>query len=182
MIIEDPLVLLVDDSENDALLMCAVFGRAGLGQPLRFARDGDQAIAYLRGDGSYGDRKHFPLPTVLLLDINMPRKDGFEVLAWIQQQPALKWLRVYVLSASSRTEDIQRSYALGANSYLVKPGNLDGLMHLAKTLVDWLKISHFASLPDTGEDHDGTTTAALPSNLGRFVETSSRLIERQAGP
>jgi len=146
MTIEDPIVLIVDDSEYDALLMRTVFERSGFVQPLRFARDGEEAIAYLRGDGVYFDRKQFPLPTVMLLDLNMPRKNGFEVLAWIQQQPALKRLRVYVLSASSRAEDIQRSYDLGAGSYLVKPGNLDGLMHLAKTLITWLKLSQFAPL------------------------------------
>ena len=146
MIIEDPVILLVDDCENDVLLMCTVFERAGLGQPLRFARDGEQAVAYLSGEGVYGDRIKFPLPAAMLLDLNMPGKNGFEVLAWIRAQPGLKRLPVYVLSASSRPEDIRRAYDLGANSYLVKPGTLDGLMHLAKILVAWLKLSHFAPL------------------------------------
>jgi CheY-like chemotaxis protein len=154
MMIADPIVLVVDDSENDALLMRTVFERAGFVEPLRVARDGEEAITYLRGDGVYGDRKQFPLPTVMLLDLNMPRKNGFEVLEWIRQQPALKRLRVYILSASSRAEDIQRAYDLGANSYLVKPGNLDGLMHLAKCLVAWLKLSHFTPLTEASEDHD----------------------------
>jgi len=147
MKIDDPIVLLVDDSENDALLMRTVFERAGFVQPLQFARDGEEAIAYLRGDGLYRDRKRFPLPTTVLLDLNMPRKNGFEVLEWVRQQPALKRLRVYILSASSRTQDIEHAYDLGANSYLVKPGNLDGLMHMAKCLVAWLKLSHFAPGP-----------------------------------
>ena len=68
MIIADPIVLLVDDSVNDALLMRTVFQRAGFVEPLRFAVDGDAAIAYLRGDGRYGDREQFPLPTAVLLD------------------------------------------------------------------------------------------------------------------
>jgi len=150
MIIVDPIVLLVDDSPNDSLLMRTVFERAGFVQPLRFARDGDEAIAYLHGDGAYRDRKQFPLPTVVLLDLNMPRRNGFEVLEWIRQQPDLRRLRVYVLSASSRIEDIQRVYDLGASSYLVKPGNLDGLLLLAKTLVAWLKMTHIAPLIEAG--------------------------------
>ena len=154
MMIEDPIVLLVDDSENDVLLMRTVFERAGFVQPLRFARDGDEAISYLRGSGVYGDRQRFPLPTVVLLDLNMPRKNGFEVLGWIRQQPTLKRLRVYIMSTSSRAEDIQRAYHLGANSYLVKPGNLDGLLHLAKCLVAWLKLSHFAPLNEASEEYD----------------------------
>lgn len=143
MVIDDPLVLVVDDSEFDTLLMRTVFLRAGFVQPLRFARDGGEAIAYLQGDGLHSDRTQSPLPTAVLLDLNMPGKDGFEVLAWIRQQPRFKRLRVYILSASSRAEDIQRSYDLGANSYLVKPGNLDGLMHLARTLIAWLRLCHF---------------------------------------
>ena len=146
MTVEDPIILVADDDDLATLLMHTVFERAGFVQPLRFAHDGEETIAYLRGDGVYSDRSLYPLPTVLLLDLNMPRKNGFEVLAWIRQQPALKRLRVYVLSASSRAEDIQRSYDLGAGSYLIKPGNLDGLMHLAKTLITWLKLSQFAPL------------------------------------
>jgi len=90
---------------------------------------------------------------VMLLDLNMPRKNGFEVLEWIRQQPALKRLRVYILSASSRSEDIERTYDLGAHSYLVKPSNLDGLMQLAKCLFAWLKLNHFAPLTEAGEEH-----------------------------
>ena len=151
MMIEDPIVLLVDDSQNDALLMRSVFERAGFVQPMRFAVDGDDAIAYLRGDGRYSDRKQFPLPTTVLLDLNMPRKDGFEVLDWIRHQPALRRLRVYILSTSSRAQDIERAYDLGANSYLVKPGNLDGLLNMAKCLVAWLRLSHFPPVSDAGD-------------------------------
>jgi len=149
--IQDPIVLLVDDSENDVVLMRIVFERAGFVQPLQRAFDGNEAIAYLRGDGRYGDRAQFPLPTVMLLDLNMPRKNGFEVLEWIRRQPALERLHVYVLTASSRPEDIERAYHLGANSYLVKPGNLDGLQDMAQCLCAWLKLSQFAPLEIAGE-------------------------------
>lgn len=152
MIIEDPIILLVDDSENDALLMCTIYSRAGFVRPLQFARDGAEAIAYLNGDGLFRDRRQFPMPAVVLLDLNMPQKNGFEVLEWIRAQPGLKRLRVYILSASSQEKDIQRAYDLGANSYLVKPGNLDGLRHLAKTLAAWLKISHFALLVEANDE------------------------------
>jgi len=148
MTTDDPVVLLVDDSSNDSLLMRTVFERAGFLHPLHFARSGDEAIAYLRGDGRYADRLLFPLPTTLLMDLNMPGKNGFEVLDWIGHQPYLRRLRVYILSASSRPEDIERAYDLGADSYLVKPGNFDGLLHLANCLISWLKLNHFApSLP-----------------------------------
>ncbi len=157
MITDDPVVLLVDDSTNDALLMRTVFERAGFAHPLHFARNGDDAVAYLRGDGRYGNRRLFPLPTTILLDLNMPGRNGFEVLDWIRHQPHLRRLRVYVLSASSRTEDIERAYDLGANSYLVKPGNFDGLMHLANCLISWLKLSHFAPAPAVHHDFESVS-------------------------
>lgn len=142
MMTADPLVLIADDNEYDTLLMRTVFERIGLALPLQFVRDGVEAIAYLRGEGVYGDRQQFPRPTVLLLDLNMPRKNGFEVLAWIREQPALTRPHVYVLSASSQPADIRRSYDLGAGAYLVKPGTLDELLHLAQTLVTWLRVIH----------------------------------------
>lgn len=153
MIIENPTLLIADDDDCAALLMSTVFERAGLVQPLQFAHDGVEAIAYLRGEGIYADRQQFPLPTAMLLDLNMPRKNGFEVLAWVRQQPALKQLPVFVSSASSQPEDIRRAHNLGANAYLVKPGNLDGLMQQARTLLDWLKLSHFASPLDSAETY-----------------------------
>jgi len=164
MTTDDPIILLVDDSENDALLMRTVFENAGLAEPLRYARNGAELIAYLHGDEGYGDRRRFPLPTVVLLDLNMPGMNGFEVLEWIRQQPDLKRLRVYILSASSRDEDIQRAYALGANSYLVKPGNLDGLRQLAQCLLAWVKLAHFAHLTEAREDHGFTMEGTSNSN------------------
>ena len=152
MKIDNPTILIVDDDDCAALLMRTVFERAEFVEPLQFARDGAEALAYLRGDGAYADRGQFPFPTVVLLDLNMPGKNGFEVLTWIRRQPALKRLRVYIMSASSRPEDIERAYDLGANSYLVKPGNLDGLMNQAKCLLAWLRCSHFApAIPPSQE-------------------------------
>lgn len=135
-------LLVVDDSECDGLLMQTVFAQAALAQPLTLIRDGEEAIAYLSGIGAEQDRHGSPMPDAVLLDLNMPRKNGFEVLEWIRRQRRLRFLRVYILSASSRPEDVQRSYELGANAYLVKPGNLDGLTELARTLVAWLRIDH----------------------------------------
>ena len=143
MIPDNPVVLLVDDSETDALLMSAAFQRAGFVEPLRFVNDGQEMISYIQGDGRYADRALFPVPTVVLMDLKMPYKSGFEVLEWIRRQPQFKRLRVYILSASNEPEDIARAYDLGANSYLVKPSNLDALSQMAKYLLTWLKVSHF---------------------------------------
>lgn len=141
--IAEPVVLLVDDCEDDALLMRVVFKRAGFTQKLQRANDGEEAVAYLGGEGDYADRVRFPWPDVVLLDLNMPRLNGFEVLAWMREHGTFKRTHVHVLSASSRSEDIARSYELGVNSYLVKPGNLDGLVTMARCLFAWTRISHF---------------------------------------
>jgi len=156
MMVKDPVVLLVDDSKNDAFLMGIVFERAGFTQPLQHARDGNAAIAYLQGLGQYSDRIKFPMPTVVLLDLNMPRLNGFEVLDWIRQRREFTRLLVYILSASSRIEDIDRAYDLGANSYLLKPGNLDTLTTMAKSLVAWLRIQNYPSVPRMSPDLDVT--------------------------
>lgn len=160
---ENPVILIVDDSQNDALLMRVVFERAGFGQWLRFAHDGGEAIAYLRGDGDFGDRRRFPLPAVVLLDLNMPRKNGFEVLAWIRRQPALQRLRVHILSASSRLEDIQRTRELGATSYLLKPRNLDGLQRLAESLVAGLNPGDFTPLSAAPASRNGSDSKPGPA-------------------
>ena len=147
MTIEDPIVLLVDDLDNDGMLMRIVFERAGFVQPLRFVPGGEEAIAFLRGDAGVSNYLQLGMPVAVLLDLNMPRVNGFQVLEWIRQQPGLRQLRVYILSASSRAEDIERAYALGADSYLVKPTNLSELTELAKALLTWLRLSHFTPAP-----------------------------------
>jgi CheY-like chemotaxis protein len=103
-------------------------------------------VAYLSGTGIYQDRTQFPLPTVMLLDLNMPRMDGFEVLAWLQARPAFKRLMVIVLSASHQPADVAQAYDLGAKGYLVKPGKLDDLITLLGCLDQWLGYNQFAPL------------------------------------
>jgi len=156
---EEPIILLVDDSQHDVRLTRIVFERAGFKYPLQNAVDGEDAIAYLQGTGHYGDRIRFPLPTVILLDLNMPKMNGFEVLAWIRAQPTFRRLTVYVLSSSQREEDIAKCYDLGANSYLVKPIKLDGLAFMAQSLLAWLKLCHFTPLPLGVLTSTATTTA-----------------------
>jgi CheY-like chemotaxis protein len=157
----DPGVLLVDDSPNDALLMATAFQRTDFDQPLRFVTSGEEAIAYLQGDGRYHNRAEFPMPAVVMLDLNMPRINGLEVLAWIRRQAGLSRISVYILSASRRREDVDRAYGLGANAYLVKPGRLDELTNMVKTLVAWFKLGHFATT-GPGEELEAPPAAPLP--------------------
>ena len=140
-------ILLVDDSENDLTLMQIAFLKAGLNSPLQMVHDGEEAIAYLKGEGPYTDRNKFPLPAVILLDLNMPMKNGFDVLDWLRsQQPAFKRISTIILTASMRPEDVERAFDLGANSYLVKPSTLEDLIAMIRCLSDWLQINHFPPL------------------------------------
>lgn len=143
---EEQSILLVDDSENDLLLMNAAFEMAGCERPVQKIRNGEEAIAYLRGEGPYCDRSKFPLPIVMLLDLNMPKKNGFDVLAWVRAQPVLKRLAIIVLTASMRSEDVERAFDLGATSFLVKPSDLEALAAMMRCLFDWVQINHFPSL------------------------------------
>ena len=143
---EKQTILLVDDSENDLLLMRAAFKRADFNCSLQEVQNGEEAIAYLQGDVPYRDRSLFPLPTVMLLDLNMPRKDGFDVLNWVRTQPGLKRLSIIVLTASIRAEDVERAFDVGATSFLLKPRTLDTLVTMIRCLRDWIQINHFPPL------------------------------------
>src|SRR4051794_5714089 len=117
-------ILIAEDQEFEIQLLKWSFLRAGVGVPLYFVRDGQEAIDYLRGEKPYANRQEHPLPTLLLLDLKMPKLDGFEVLRWVREQRGLNRLLVIVLSNSKMVEDIDRAYDLGANSYLAKPASL----------------------------------------------------------
>src|ERR1043165_5876490 len=93
-------IMLADDSEDDEILFRRSVRLSGLANPVIVMRDGDQVIAYLSGEAPYGDRERHPLPKVLMLDLKMPRRNGFEVLQWIKEQPHLKELLVIVLTNS----------------------------------------------------------------------------------
>ena len=128
-------VLHVEDDPNDVLLLQRAFRRAGLTHALQVVTDGDQAVAYLTGQGQYTDRSAHPLPSLILLDLKLPRRSGLEVLAWLRSDPEVKKLPVIVLTSSRLSEDVDRAYALGANSYMAKPsGNYDGLAEMVKNL------------------------------------------------
>ena len=146
---QNPTFLLVDDSENDLFLTRVAFKKAGIDSSLQEVHNGEEAIAYLKGDGPYSDRNAFPLPAAMLLDLNMPMKDGFDVLKWVRTQPALKRMPVIILSASMRSEDVEQAFDLGANSFLVKPGTIADLIDMIRCLRDWLRYNHFPPLNET---------------------------------
>jgi CheY-like chemotaxis protein len=144
--LKNQFILLVDDDANDVLLLERAFRKAGLSNVLRVARHGDEAIAYLSGEGPYGDRDHFPLPFMLLLDLKMPGTDGFDVLQWVRTEPDLKRLLVVVLTSSNLQSDVDRAYELGANSYLVKPVEFDQMVNMIQRFeAYWAEINRTPS-------------------------------------
>lgn len=127
-------ILQVEDREEDVFLLRYAFKRAGIENPIQVAVDGQQAVDYLSGKDAYSDRLQFPLPQLVLLDLQLPHLTGLQVLEWIQQQPALKSLIVIVLSSSIHEGDIRRAYELGANAFLVKPSSTDTLADMSVAL------------------------------------------------
>ena len=123
-------ILVAEDDPTDAFFLQRAFAKTGVEVGLKFVRDGQEAIDYLVGEPPYADRGSHPLPELLLLDIKMPRLNGFEVLHWLKTQPGLRRLLVIVFSSSAEADDINRAYDLGANSYLVKPHATEQLLEL----------------------------------------------------
>ena len=141
-----PTVLLIEDDENDAFLMKRAFEQGSIPTDVRVARDGREALRYLLGQGAYGDRKRHPLPSLTLLDLNLPYVHGLNVLKQIRQESVLRKSIVVVLTSSLADSDVQQAYDLGANSYLSKPTGLEELQQLVELLGQyWLKENRPAS-------------------------------------
>jgi CheY-like chemotaxis protein len=141
MIAANMSILHVDDDHNDLLLLEHACKAAKLSYLVKSAADGDMAIDYLSGNGSFSNRLAYPLPAIVLLDLKMPRKSGFEVLTWIRSNPELRRMPVFIFTSSRHQEDIDRAYELGANAYLVKPVGFERLVEELKALDVWLSMN-----------------------------------------
>jgi CheY-like chemotaxis protein len=133
-------LLLVEDNHDDVIFMEHAFRDAGLDCPYRVLSDGIEVIDYLEGRADYADRKRFPLPTHVLLDLKLPRKSGLEILEWIRRHPTLQKLAVTVLSSSKESNDIERARELGIDDYLVKPVSYAHLLGMVKDVVESWKL------------------------------------------
>ena len=134
------VILLVEDSEDDVILIRKAFAKAKVGNPIYAVYDGEEAIEYLEGEGEYANRQEYPLPLLILLDLKMPRVDGFQVLRWIRARAEFALIPVLVLTSSEQVWEINKAYAQGANSFLTKPGDFEDYKQLARTITDyWAK-------------------------------------------
>ncbi len=135
-------ILLAEDDENDALLMQRAFRKTGERVTMTVLRNGQEVIDYLKGSHVYSDRSRYPLPDLLLLDLKMPQRNGFEVLEFVKTNEALKRIPTVLLSSSRQQRDVLKAYDLRANSYLVKPTAFDDLMTLTQNICAyWFRLN-----------------------------------------
>ncbi len=134
-------ILMADDDADDRLLAKDALAESRLVNDLHLVADGQELMDYLRRQGKYEDPSTSPRPGVILLDLNMPKKDGFEALAEIRSDPALRQIPVVILTTSKAEEDVYRGYDLGASSFVTKPVTFEGLVEAMKALGQyWFEI------------------------------------------
>lgn len=154
--LERALILIIEDNEVDLTLIRRAFAKARVLNPLFCVNTGEDAIAYFKGEGRFSNREEYPLPDLVLLDLKLTGMNGLDVLKWIREQPGLRALRVVMLTGSSATEDINRAYQLGANSFLVKPMDFDTFVQIAGAIAGywvWMSEAPETSRPaQAGQD------------------------------
>lgn len=128
------VILIADDDADDRAMTREAVAETDLRNPVHFVEDGEVLMDYLHHQGRFAGVALAPRPAIILLDLNMPRKDGREALAEIKADPALRQIPVVVLTTSRAAEDISRSYDLGASSFISKPETFDGLVSVVRTL------------------------------------------------
>ena len=144
-------ILLADDDEEDRAMTEEALKESRLANDVRFVADGEELTDYLFRRGSYADPDQAPLPGLILLDLNMPKKDGREVLTELKSDPQLRQIPIVVLTTSKTEEDIVRSYALGVNSFITKPVTFEGLVEAMTVFTQyWFEI---VALPSTNGHH-----------------------------
>ncbi|HZH09822.1 MAG TPA: response regulator [Microvirga sp.] len=131
MTMDSSTILVVEDNPDDRDLLARAFRKAGIAMPIRFAVDGEEAVAYLGGTPGTAPEGR---PAVILLDLKLPGRSGFEVLEWIKNHPVLRRVPVIILTSSREDVDLRRAYDLGANSYLVKPARSDDLLRMVEQI------------------------------------------------
>jgi two-component system response regulator len=147
-VINDPskIILLVEDNPDDVALMLRAFKRSRVMNPINVARDGVEALDFLFAGGSHGDRAGGPLPTLVILDLKLPKLDGLGVLRALRADERTRFLPVVILTSSKEEQDIVSGYALGANSYVRKPVDFAEFLEAVKTLgIYWLMLNELPS-------------------------------------
>src|SRR3954462_7072870 len=135
-------ILLAEDNDDDVFLLKRAFANAEIRNPLYVAHDGQEAIDYLPGVGNFVNRTEFPLPSLVILDLKMPKRSGMEVLQWVRTQPVLHCLPVIIFSSSAHRHDVERAYRLGANAVVSKPACSENRIQLSRFIKGfWLQFN-----------------------------------------
>jgi len=143
--IQEKVVLIVDDNADDATLTVFALQRCDPTLRVQALASSEAAMAYFKGEGDYAERENHPLPDLVLVDLRLPRISGFELVKWLRHHPAARGLGVVVMSGIGNTQDANRAYECGADSYLVKTGVLDELVKIMEAVVvGWFR---FGQLP-----------------------------------
>ena len=153
------VILLVEDREDDILLVQRAFAAANLNPPFHVVRNGEECLDYLSGAGKYSNRREYPLPGLILLDLKMPKMTGIEVLRWIRSHPDLKALRIIVLTSSQDIRDVNEAYESGANSFLVKPLEFENYPAMMQTLTTFWGTSATPVVERPAITNSATTSA-----------------------
>ena len=130
-------ILIAEDDENDVLLLRRAFEKIGYTGRFRIVSDGEEALDYLQAKGKFADREKFPFPTLILTDLKMPKRNGFEILEWLGDHPECSVIPTIVFTSSPTDADVKKAYALGANSYFVKPPNFEDLQCVVRDLCNY---------------------------------------------
>lgn len=134
-------ILIAEDDEEDRMLIRDALTESRLKNTIQFVEDGEQLLDYLRNEGKYADKAKYPKPGLILLDLNMPRKDGREALTEIKADDSMRSIPIIVLTTSKAEEDILKTYNLGVSSFITKPVNFNSLVNIMQTLKKyWFEI------------------------------------------
>jgi CheY-like chemotaxis protein len=130
-------ILVAEDSRDDAFFFERAIRKVGLTNPVQIVTDGTAALCYLKGEGVYQNRREFPFPSVLFMDVHLPQVDGFGVLRWLRDHPQCAIVPILVFSSSQDPKDVVRAYQLGASAYFVKPSSTGELAEILRSAVDF---------------------------------------------
>ena len=182
-------ILYVEDDADQSFLLRDAFRMAGVRHPLRIVADGQQAIAYLAGEGADGHGAENPAPCLVLMDLHLPGVSGLQVLEWIRAQASLTTLPVIIFSSSAEPGDVARAYRLRANSFIVKPTDLTKLLEFARLLKGWwLEYNQFPQ-PEAVNSHTGkhpsphrSANGAVHTSLGQRPRSEPQACPRAESP
>jgi CheY-like chemotaxis protein len=127
-------ILQIEDEEHDIIFMQVALELAEVKNPLAVLRNGQEAVAYLKGEGRFGNRGEYPVPVLVLLDLRLPRVPGLQVLRFIREQPDWALVPVLIISSSDQDADVEQAYQLGANAYIVKPTSPAELLDVVRRI------------------------------------------------